>query len=225
MTWLFTESLPVCRFLWLVPAHGLFFLALLSYLRVYRAADHHKKLGSQFQQPPREPPRQIMLREVIFQCEPDGSPIRCWKNGCRGSWKPPRHCGDCATCRLGFDHHCAWFDNDICSPETLRPFCIFLITIPFLVAICLGPLVPVALSHTKAIWEVASNSEEVYAKWWSKRYSWLLGPAWRWGVGFILGAEHFRSNVTLDAEDIGAYRIISSSASYIGWRRRLVSPS
>ncbi len=47
---------------------------------------------------------------LILQCDENGELLRCHRDQCGGRWKPPRarHCGDCKTCRVGFDHHCPW---------------------------------------------------------------------------------------------------------------------
>ena len=57
--------------------------------------------------PPREPPREILLREVAYECiDSDGGIARCWQDDCNGAWSPPRsrHCKDCRRHRELFDH-------------------------------------------------------------------------------------------------------------------------
>lgn len=94
-------------------------------------------LGARIPAVPREPPLQVLTKSIIFECDASGEPLRCFRDGCDGRWKAPRcatgrgvpalsrakisqanlsrtlldrmrHCGDCRTCRAGFDHHCPW---------------------------------------------------------------------------------------------------------------------
>lgn len=206
--------------LWLGPAHGLFFWSLRTYLRVFFAqggsrADRRgmvpwlrARLGATFPSPDevqRQDEKDITdalrtltkdsrLSEVrIEPCQSDGQPIRCWRDSCNGRIKAfrTRHCGDCGTCRVGFDHHCAWFDNDVTAPATLRPFIGFLLSIPPLLLLGLGPLVPTAWRTLKQIHTFAYNDAGLKGVWWSHWYSWIGGPAFRWMVGFALGASRW----------------------------------
>ncbi|CDU26130.1 uncharacterized protein SPSC_06297 [Sporisorium scitamineum] len=129
-------------------------------------------------------------------CQPDGQPLRCWRDSCNGNLKAfrTRHCGDCGVCRVGFDHHCAWFDNDVTAAATLRPFIGFLISIPPLYLLGLGPLFPTAWRMLRRIQSFTSNDPGIRAAWWSKWYSWIGGPAFRWMVGFALGTSRWSNS-------------------------------
>ncbi|CBQ72594.1 conserved hypothetical protein [Sporisorium reilianum SRZ2] len=129
----------------------------------------------------------------IELCQPDGEPQRCWRDSCNGRLKMlrTRHCGDCGTCRVGFDHHCAWFDNDVSAAATLRPFVAFLLSIPPLYTLALAPLFSSAWRVLVRIHSFASSDAGISGVWWSQWYSWLGGPAFRWMVGFGLGASRW----------------------------------
>lgn len=131
-------------------------------------------------------------------CQRDGQPVRCWRDDCAGRIKAlrTRHCGDCGTCRVGFDHHCAWFDNDVTVPATLASFVGFLVSIPPLCLLGLGPLLPSAWQTLRRIHAFASIDAGLGAYWWSRWYSWIGGPAFRWMVGFTLGARRWSASAT-----------------------------
>lgn len=133
----------------------------------------------------------------IEQCQLDGQPQRCWRDRCNGRIKAfrTRHCGDCGTCRVGFDHHCAWFDNDVTAAATLQSFIGFLISIPLLILLALGPIVPTAWRVLVRIQSFSSSDPEIRSLWWSKWYSWIGGPAFRWIVGFTLGASRWSASI------------------------------
>ncbi|SPO27174.1 uncharacterized protein UTRI_10636_B [Ustilago trichophora] len=206
--------LPV---LWLLPTHGLFFWSLRAYLRVFFAhsppqsntsrggvlAWLRTRLGASFPDPDAaQLEEQRMLKKSLSTlapnldisielCQADGQPSRCFRDQCSGRPKPfrTRHCGDCRTCRVGFDHHCAWFDNDVTSPSTLRSFIFFLLSIPPLYLLGLGPLLPSAWMTLKRIHTFAATDTAIQLKWWGKWYSWIGGPAFRWMVGFGIAAN------------------------------------
>ena len=214
---------------WLLPAHGLFLGSLRAYLRVFFAhspstlaksqksglpARLRTRLGATFPHP-----EQAQLHEQralkaalstlgidrsdqelqIELCQPDGSPVRCFRDSCGGRIKPfrTRHCGDCGTCRVGFDHHCAWFDNDVTAPATLRSFIGLLLSVPPLYLLGLGPLFPVAWQTLRRINIFAAHDSVLQTSWWGRWYSWIGGPAFRWMVGFAFGASRW-SKATVD---------------------------
>jgi hypothetical protein len=46
--------------------------------------------GAPLIRPPVEPPRAIQEREIIFECDAQGNPMRCHRDQCNGRWKPAR---------------------------------------------------------------------------------------------------------------------------------------
>ncbi|KAJ9480162.1 Palmitoyltransferase [Pseudozyma hubeiensis] len=167
---------------WLLPTHGLFLLALRSYLYVFFAydAELHGQRISWLRR------RFGAAINRVSLCHPNGQPILCNRDACRDRPKffRTRHCGDCGTCRLGFDHHCAWFDNDVTSPATLRHFVGFLLFIPPLCLLGLAPLFPTAWRVVRSIHALSSTNAELRERWWTKWYSWIGGPAYRYLVGW-----------------------------------------
>ncbi|SPO39376.1 uncharacterized protein PSFLO_04857 [Pseudozyma flocculosa] len=221
----------------LLPAHIGFLAAVRSYLRVFLAHSSTsprrglrgrlaRLCGSSFE--PHDGLRLERGQEGIRACQPDGSPLRCWRDACNGSIRGARtrHCGDCGTCRVGFDHHCAWFDNDVTAPATLRPFVHFLVLIPPLVAWAFAPLLPVAWRHARAIWRMARQDPEIASRWHgttlldrpSPRIPFLVA----FGVVFssiaaILATSTLRQlsrgELTIDVERRKAHRRLLSSTS------------
>lgn len=205
---------------WLLPAHGLFLWSLRAYLRVFfahsspsRGANRasgvlswlRSKLGETYLDPDK---LQLLEQQRINHlattlacgaqvqvelCQSNGQPLQCWRDGCGGRLKAfrTRHCGDCRTCRVGFDHHCAWFDNDVTAPVTLRPFVGFLASIPPLYLLGLGPLFKPSWQTLKRIKAFAAADASLRSSWWDKWYSWVGGPAFRWMVGYALGASRW----------------------------------
>ncbi|SPO27519.1 uncharacterized protein UTRI_10636 [Ustilago trichophora] len=205
--------------LWLLPTHALFFRSLRAYLRVFLAHDQSQsnrnrggvlawlrtRLGASF---PDVETAQLQQQRALKNslsnlvpnldvsielCQSDGQPSRCFRDQCSGRPKSfrARHCGDCRTCRVGFDHHCAWFDNDITSPSTLRSFIFFLLSIPPLYLVGLGPLFPSAWMTLKRIHAFATTDTTIQLQWWGRWYSWIGGPAFRWMVGFSIAANRW----------------------------------
>nr|CDI53131.1 conserved hypothetical protein [Melanopsichium pennsylvanicum 4] len=129
-----------------------------------------------------------------------------------------RHCGDCGVCRVGFDHHCAWFDNDVTAPATLSSFVGFLLSIPPLYTLGLGPLFPTAWRTLKRISNFAKSDLEIRSRWWNKWYSWVGGPAFRWILGFGLGTKKW-SDMTkaerLPHESVRAPILVALGAVFV----------
>ncbi|CCF52352.1 hypothetical protein NDA11_000177 [Ustilago hordei] len=202
---------------WLLPAHGLFLWSLRAYLRVFFAHSPQytnkcsgliswlrTNFGAAFPDP--DEAQQLEQQRLntlatslsntevkIELCQADGQPLRCWRDNCRARLKAfrMRHCGDCGTCRVGFDHHCAWFDNDVTAPATLRAFVAFLVSIPPLYVIAFGPLFPSAWQTLKQIKDFTASDAVIRSKWYNKWYSWIGGPAFRWIVGYALRAKRW----------------------------------
>ena len=100
------------------------------YLRLYF-------LPSSQSVPPSTPPPAISDGRLIYECparqggpsplEPEsGTKLvlqKCDRPSCAGRWKPARarHCSDCGTCRMGFDHHCTFVrpPHPVCTDSRL----------------------------------------------------------------------------------------------------------
>lgn len=205
--------------LWLFPTHALFLWSLRCYLCVFFAHSKtqtcggltwlHNRLGTCFPSPDESqrleekhlaqaisallPSERSDVR--VSLCQSDGQPIRCNRDNCRGRIKcfRTRHCGDCGTCRVGFDHHCAWFDNDITAPSTLKHFIGFLLSIPPLYLVAFGPIFPTAWRVVRQIHVFAFSDTHLRETWWQRWYSWIGGPAFRWIFGFGMAATKWSS--------------------------------
>lgn len=83
--------------LWLVPAHAAFACAVRSYLAIFLA---HTKgtpqgplarlLGAHFVEVRKEPRLSDKRRRELHECDEKGELVRCFRDRCNGSWKPPR---------------------------------------------------------------------------------------------------------------------------------------
>lgn len=210
---------------WLLVLHLVFLTALRSYFHVFFAhnANHEQprtilgwlrqQLGASFPDPiPRDSgldTNQKSFAGNVELCSPDGSPVLCFRDQCNGRVKTfrTRHCGDCGTCRLGFDHHCAWFDNDITAPATLRSFLLFLGCVPPLIGLAVGPLASSAWQTARQIATFALADGRLRHSWWDCWYSWLGGPVFRWMVGWCIAAR--RWSRAADASDRLPYQLVS----------------
>ncbi|PWN90939.1 hypothetical protein FA10DRAFT_279939 [Acaromyces ingoldii] len=212
--------------LWLYPlvhvfaTHLVFLPALFAYLSIFLAygvdvdsqgetrearpspvSPLRRLIGARLPRPTFEPPPDIVRGHVLYECDAEGNPLRCWRDDCQGRWKPPRtrHCGDCRTCRAGLDHHCPWFDADVCAPTTMTLFLGFLALVPILCLLAFAPLLPTVWSHTTSIWRWANESEALRASWWSRKKSWIGGPMYRWIIGFYLAARSYPAEVEAES--------------------------
>ncbi|KAE8231180.1 hypothetical protein CF326_g3807 [Tilletia indica] len=177
------SSHPIVFGLWFVFIHTLLLNTLINYLRVFQGAAPPSL--------PHDPPPAVQRKRIIFECDQDGNPLRCWRDACNGRWKPPRtrHCGTCKVCRPGFDHHCVWFNADITAPDTIRAFLLTTFLAPTLIIFALAPISPICLKHILLIWESARTHPAVHKLWWQYGWwTWLGGPWTHYGWGFIIGA-------------------------------------
>ncbi|GAK65416.1 uncharacterized protein PAN0_008d3633 [Moesziomyces antarcticus] len=223
--------------LWLVPTHALFLWSLRAYLRVFFAHSQtpsrshtnnqngvlawlRSGLGATFADP--DPADTTISIASVVQgndvtvelCSADGQPVRCWRDSCNGRIKTfrMRHCGDCATCRVGFDHHCAWFDNDVTAPSTLRPFISFLLSIPPLYALGFAPLFRPTWRSFCGLAASAASDAHIAEVWWGRWYSWVGGPVLRWIVALSLASRRRREQ-TPDA--VRASVVIALGAVFV----------
>ncbi|KAN0063051.1 hypothetical protein ACQY0O_004214 [Thecaphora frezii] len=206
---------PIAAIVPLVPAHIGFVVAVRAYLQVFLAYSSPssdggdgrpgwlaRRLGAKFEA--YDAAGLHADRDGIRACGPNGAPLRCWRDRCNGRIRAARtrHCGDCGTCRVGFDHHCAWFDNDVTAPATLRPFVRFLVLVPLLFGWAFAPLLPVAWRHARSIWRKARHDPELASRWWSRWYSWAGGPVFRYVVGWAWAGRK-ASQTRPTAADLG----------------------
>ncbi|KDN41598.1 hypothetical protein K437DRAFT_171766 [Tilletiaria anomala UBC 951] len=131
---------------------------------------------------------------MLHQCALDGSLMRCWRDGCKGRWKPARtrHCGDCRTCRIGFDHHCPWFDADVIAQHTMPSFLLFLLLAALLLILALAPLVHGAYADFNVLLHVAWAHPHMHTRWWQRRWTWYGGPTLRYGGALVVAARLLR---------------------------------
>lgn len=137
--------------------------------------------------PPPRVPLDISSRSIPYECvDLDGNLGRCWQDDCRGRWLPPRtrHCKDCRSCRVDFDHCCVFFGTCIAQGNLLA-FVAFLLTVAPTIALGLYTVTPVALAHRKIVMQQYWLSEQLFARWWNRWYSWIGGPIFRWGAGLL----------------------------------------
>lgn len=131
------------------------------------------------------------IASLIHACDTEGRPERCWRDKCRGHWKPERmrHCGQCGECRFFFDHHCPWFDNDIVAPTTMVPFLTLMVTVPTLFIISCSCLFECAWTHTVLLWRIGHQDPYMRNHYWDCMWTWILGPIGRPIVGLYLASH------------------------------------
>lgn len=131
------------------------------------------------------------IASLVHACDADGRPERCWRDKCRGHWKPVRmrHCGQCGECRFFFDHHCPWFDNDIVAPTTLVPFLTLMATVPTLFIFSCSCLFGCAWTHTVLLWRIGHQDPYMRDHYWDCMWTWVLGPIGRPLVGLYLASQ------------------------------------
>lgn len=147
--------------------------------------------------PPRDPPRDIALKSVIFEClspseaavvrrdndeEHEGrenEPVinRCWRGKCGGRWKPARarHCSECGTCRAGFDHHCgfvghSWTPITSCIFEETDEKFANCLTVPYLPTfMCMLSLTPptILVLSSPLLLPIGRRAVSAWSKSWS----------------------------------------------------------
>lgn len=136
------------------------------------------------------------ISSLVYACDPQGTPERCWRDHCRGHWKPPkmRHCRLCGECRFFFDHHCPWFNNDIVAPTTLVPFLVFTGVTPVLVLLACRQLVYCSWIHVRTLWYLGHEVPNLNDWFWNNRWTWILGPVCRPLVGLFLASFHVETS-------------------------------
>ncbi|KAF9649402.1 hypothetical protein BDM02DRAFT_3094737, partial [Thelephora ganbajun] len=119
----------------------------------------------------------------------------CNKDGCSGSWRPPRahHCSTCGVCRLDFDHHCPWLGNCVTTAR-IQQFLWLLALVLVAAAAGWSPILPRVLAHISLSLS-KSRADEWYREfWWDAWYSWIFvgGPPGRYIVGSFFGFRLLR---------------------------------
>ncbi|ORX40702.1 DHHC palmitoyltransferase-domain-containing protein [Kockovaella imperatae] len=162
------------------------------YLRLYF-------LPSNQSVPPRKPTDHIphvktyeyplgIPKSIVFQN--DVPLTRCDRPSCSSRWKPPRtrHCSDCGTCRMGFDHHCAFFANCLTAPY-IPIFLLTLLYTPPTVIILLVPIIRPLCERAAEAYNLSRSSPEIISGWYHWTGSWFVagGPIGRYVGGVVLG--------------------------------------
>lgn len=154
--------------------------------------------------PPRDPPSDITLKKVVYEClppaeaaavreannePPSEEPLvnRCWKGKCAGRWKPARarHCSECGTCRAGFDHHCAFVGLNpqrlqMVTDEAKFANCLTAPHIPtFLCLLTWTPPTIILLSSPLYL-ALARRATQAWSVSWSDPSIRLWWYEWRW---------------------------------------------
>ncbi|KAM0748105.1 hypothetical protein T439DRAFT_382588 [Meredithblackwellia eburnea MCA 4105] len=168
----------------LYQAQFIIFLALLTYsfALVYLPSRHHSR-------PPVSPPEEVVRKRVVFACDADGEPRRCFKGDCKGSWVSARtrHCADCGVCKETFDHHCPFMNSCITSVKTYKPFLAFLFYSVILIGISIIPVTPLQYAAVKEVVRKTWETEWMYENWWRRWYAWAGGPVYRYAIAVFLG--------------------------------------
>ncbi|KAL7418321.1 hypothetical protein Q5752_006779 [Cryptotrichosporon argae] len=125
--------------------------------------------------------------EALERAVDDGLVERCFRGTCRGRWKPARarHCSECGTCRVGFDHHCAFFANCLTAPN-LPPFMALLLLTPITTTFLSLPLYRPLLARARDAYRASTTAD---AWWWASTWTWIVpaGPVGRHIGGAVLG--------------------------------------
>ncbi|GAA93999.1 uncharacterized protein L969DRAFT_85522 [Mixia osmundae IAM 14324] len=186
----YTLQRPRSAVLYCVGFNVLLCAMMYNYLSVYLLPRDHSR-------PPRAVPDDVREKRVIFECDRQGEPTRCWQDACNGSWRPARarHCRDCKRCRLGFDHCCPWFGTCITSPASGKAFIHFCFFVQPLLTLALSVILPLTISQVSKVVELTWTTDSLgyellAAEWWHHWYSWSGGPGFRWLIGLLLGYWH-----------------------------------
>ncbi|GAA5908329.1 uncharacterized protein JCM6883_004349 [Sporobolomyces salmoneus] len=170
-----------------------FFLGLVvfSYSLVY----FHRKPRTNSLQVPAE----VQQKRVVFACDEAGEPLRCDRDNCNGSYLSirTRHCRDCQSCQVGFDHHCSFMDNCVSTSSTFNPFVTFIFYAVLLLVVALVPLAPLQYRAFREVIATTWRTEKMREDWWSRWYSWVGGPVWRYAGAIVLGYLQYPS-VSID---------------------------
>ncbi|GAA5990132.1 hypothetical protein JCM5350_002517 [Sporobolomyces pararoseus] len=156
-------------------------LVILCYSLVYFHSNRTKEA--------RSIPIEVQEKRVVFACDKDGEPLRCYQDDCKGSYLSvrTRHCRDCQTCQVGFDHHCSFMDNCVSTSSTFKPFVDFIFYAVLLLGVALVPLLPLQIRAFREVISTTWETEQMRIGWWSKWWSWLGGPFYRYAGAIILG--------------------------------------
>ncbi|KAH8090682.1 DHHC palmitoyltransferase-domain-containing protein [Filobasidium floriforme] len=185
-------------------AGGYIVLTTLIVASIVRTFIYLLLLPSSHCSPLAEPlPRSITHRSIPLACSP-AQPLgpvsseesleldRCHKGLCKGGWKTgrTRHCSVCKRCRVGFDHHCPWFNNCLTLPH-MKAFLLLTSLTPVGILIIAIPATTLVLQDLRTVLAWSYKSELMREIWWGRWYAWVPGPIGRWAVGIVWSYKRF----------------------------------